>query len=89
MLKFSIKPSLLKKLNKIKKRDKKSYENILKKINEIMNSSDIEHYKNLRKPMQDIKRVHLNTHFVLLFKYKKSEKELEFLDYLHHDEAYL
>ncbi len=89
MHKYEIKSSLLKKLKKIKNKDKTSYNNILNKIKEIINSNDINHYKNLRKPLQDLKRVHINTHFVLLFKYNKKEKIIEFIDYAHHDEAYL
>ena len=53
MHKFEIKPGLYKKLVKLSKKDKKAYEAVIKKINEILNSSDIEHYKNLRYNMKD------------------------------------
>ena len=88
MLKYEIKPSLLKKLNKIRSKDTKAYTNILEKIKEIINSDNIEHYKNLKKPMQHLKRVHVNTHFVLTFNYSKKDNLIEFIDYEHHDKAY-
>mgnify|MGYP001579917146 CR=1 FL=1 len=34
-------------LNKLSKKDKSLYEQVLNKIHEIINSSDIEHYKNV------------------------------------------
>jgi len=89
MREYEIKPSLAKKLKKIKKKDLKSCSNILKKINEIIKSNDVNHYKNLRKPMQHLKRVHVNAHFVLTFKYTEKKDYVEFIDYEHHDDAYL
>ena len=59
----------------------------MKKINEIINSSDIEHYKNLRYNLSDYKRVHIG-HFVLIFKFNKAESLIEFSDYAHHDSIY-
>ena len=38
----------------------------LKKINEIINCEDVEHYKNLTYNMKDSKRVHVG-HSVLVF----------------------
>jgi len=88
MLRYEIKPSLLKKLNKIQSKENKSYLNILEKIKEIINSENIDHYKNLKKPIQHLKRVHVNTHFVLTFNYLKKENLVVFIDYQHHDKAY-
>jgi hypothetical protein len=48
MREFEIKPGLYKKLVKLSKKDKNSYEAVMKKIKEVLNSSDVEHYKNLR-----------------------------------------
>jgi mRNA-degrading endonuclease RelE of RelBE toxin-antitoxin system len=89
MYEYEIKPSLLKKLKKIKNKDIKSYSNILNKINEIISSLDIDHYKNLKKPLQDFKRVHVNSHFILTFSFHKEKHLIEFVDYRHHDDAYL
>lgn len=74
-------------LNKLFKKDKNLYEQVLKKIDEIINSSDVEHYKNLRYNMKDSKRVHIG-HFVLVFEYIRSENKIKFLDFDHHDNIY-
>ncbi len=66
MRKYEIIPSLQKILNKISKKDNATYEQILKKIEEVINSSDIEHYKNLRYSLKDRKRVHIG-HFEPVF----------------------
>lgn len=80
-----IHPDLDKILSKLSKKDKSQYEQILKKIDEIINSSDIDHYKNLRSPLQNYKRVHIG-HFVLLFKIV--ENTIIFRYYDHHDSIY-
>ncbi len=75
-------------ISKLKKKNKKLYENILNKINEIINNPDIEHYKNLRYDMKEEKRVQIG-HFVLVFKYDKREDIVYFDDFDHHDKIYL
>ena len=87
MKKFEIKPELYKKLVKLSKKDKKSYESVMRKIEEIVNSSSVKHYKNLRYDMKDSKRVHIG-HFVLVFSYDKSKDFISFEDYDHHDNIY-
>ena len=87
MREFEIKPELDKKLVKLSKKDKNSYEAVMKKIQEVVNSLDIEHYKNLRYDMKDSKRVHLG-HFVLVFSYDKLNDFVSFEDYDHHDKIY-
>ena len=84
---FEIKPELYKKLVKLSKKDKNAYEAVMKKISEIVNSSDVEHYKNLRYDMKDSKRVHIG-HFVLVFSYNKTRNFVSFEDYDHHDHIY-
>ena len=87
MIKFEIKPELYKKLVKLSKKDKKSYEAVMRKIDEVVNSSSIEHYKNLRFNMKDSKRVHIG-HFVLVFSFDTSKYFIFFEDYEHHDNIY-
>jgi len=87
MYKYEIKPSLQKKLRKIAKKDRKTYEQILKKMEGIINSLDVEHYKNLRNPLQEYKRVHIGS-FVLTFKFDKFNNLISFADYDHHDNIY-
>ena len=88
MTSYEIKPSLRKILNKLSKKDKEIYEQILEKIEEIINSGNINHYKNLRKPLQYLKRVRIRKSFVLTFRYFESEDKVVFYHYDHHDRIY-
>jgi mRNA-degrading endonuclease RelE of RelBE toxin-antitoxin system len=87
MKNYEIKPHLKEILNKLSIKDKVMYERVLKKIEEVINSEDIGHYKNLRYGMKDRKRVHLG-HFVLVFKFLKESGTISFVDFRHHDEVY-
>ena len=49
MTSYRLKPSLRKILNKLSKKDKETYEQILNKIDEIINCENINHYKNISK----------------------------------------
>ena len=88
MRKFSIEDSLKKTILKLSKRDKAMYEALMGKINEVLTCQDVNHYKNLKKPLEDYKRVHIKGHFVLLFKYLSSEDSVLFYDFDHHDKIY-
>ena len=85
-MKYEIHPDLDKTLSRLSKKDKSQHEQILKKINEITNSSNINHYKNLRTPLQAYKRIHIGN-FVLLLKIK--EDIILFRYYDHHDKIYV
>lgn len=74
-------------LDRLQKKDKQLYENLLNKMSEVLNSADIEHYKNLRHNMKDKKRVHIG-HFVLVFKHDKANDFVFFDDFDHHDHMY-
>ena len=87
MRKFEIKPELEKILVKLSKKDKQTYEKIMKKIEEILCSSDIEHYKNLKYGLKRLKRVHVG-HFVLVFSYDNTTDFISFSDFQHHDVIY-
>ena len=66
MHKFEVSDKLKGILNKLSKKDRALYDQIIKKIDEIVHSYDIEHYKNLRYDMKNSKRAHIG-HFVLVF----------------------
>ena len=87
MREFEIKPELGKKLVKLSKKDKTSYEAVMKKIQEVVESLNVDHYKNLRYDMKDSKRVHVG-HYVLVFSYDKAKDFVSFEDYDHHDNIY-
>ena len=74
-------------LGKLQKKDKQLYGNLLNKTNEVLNNSDIEHYKNLRYDMKEFKRVRVG-HFVLVFKFDKMNNLVLFSDFDHRDNIY-
>ncbi len=82
-----IKPHLQRILKKLAKKDSHMYNQVMNKIEEVINSSDVEHYKNLRYDMKDQKRVHVG-HFVLVFQYDKQTNFISFEDFDHHDNIY-
>ncbi|MDO8655677.1 MAG: type II toxin-antitoxin system RelE/ParE family toxin [Nanoarchaeota archaeon] len=87
MYQYEIIPSLQKILHKLSKKEKTTYEQVLGKIEEIINSADVEHYKNLRYSLKEKKRVHIG-HFVLVFTFVKAQNKIIFLDFDHHDQIY-
>jgi len=78
---------LLKLMKKLSKKDKSLYEKLLNKINEIKNSYNVGHYKNLRHDMKNSKRAHIG-HFVLIFQHNKNTNTINFDDFNHHDRIY-
>ena len=88
MREFEIEANLRKILSKLLKREKRRYDIIMSKMDEILTCENVEHYKNLRKPLQQFKRVHINSNFVLVFKYNKKIDTVIFYDFDHHDKIY-
>jgi YafQ family addiction module toxin component len=74
-------------LLKLSKKDKDLFEQVIKKIEEVINSHNINHYKNLRHDLKDYKRVQVGS-FVLVFKYNEKENLIYFIDFDHHDKIY-
>ena len=87
MYNFEVSDQLQKTLSKLSKKDNNLYDQILAKIDEIIHSENIEHYKNLRWNIKKSKRVHIG-HFVLIFQYKKEGDLILFDDFDHHDTIY-
>jgi mRNA-degrading endonuclease RelE of RelBE toxin-antitoxin system len=71
----------------LKRKDKTMYQKIEKKILQIASSDSvsIQHFKNLRSPLSDFKRVHLGS-YVLLFHVQ--EDKIIFEAFEHHDKIY-
>ena len=61
MYEIEIRKSVEKTFHKIAKKDPKQMENIIGKIEEIRTNPH--RYKNLKKPLQHLKRVHIDTQF--------------------------
>ena len=87
---FDLSDELKIKIRKILKKDKEKVEIINKKIKEVVNndSNSIERYKNLRHELKHFKRVHIDKHFVLIFKVDKEKNFILFEDFDHHDKIY-
>lgn len=84
-MRYEIHPDLDKILSKLSKKDIVQFEKILKKIDEIINLDNTDHYKNLRSPLQDYKGIHIG-HFVLLFKLEGDMILFRYYD--HHGKVY-
>ncbi|MBU2099682.1 addiction module toxin RelE [Candidatus Micrarchaeota archaeon] len=88
MHEFEVSQKLQKILKKLSKKDGIRFEIVMKKINEICSSEDIEHYKNLSYVLSEFKRVHIDSSFVLIFRFDKKTKKIKFKDFQHHDKIY-
>lgn len=86
MYSISIRPHLDKILVKLVKKNRKQYEIVMRKIDEIVQNPH--RYKNLRMPLQDWKRVHIDNHFVLTFSIDEQKQTVVFEDYDHHNNIY-
>lgn len=71
---------------KLAKKNPKQLEIIYNKIEEIRKNPT--HYKNLRRPLQHLKRVHIGKSFVLTFSINESDKLIIIEDYDHRDNIY-
>lgn len=83
---LDIKPELDKKLAKLYKKNRKQHDMIISKTEEIVQNP--QHYKNLRAPLQHLKEVHIDKHFVLTFSVDENTKTVTLEDFEHHDEIF-
>ncbi len=88
MRSFAIEERLQKILEKVYKKDIVLYQAFQRKAEEILTCENVNHYKNLRKPLQHLKRIHIIGPFVLTFHYVESEDKIIFYDLDHHDNIY-
>ena len=87
MYRLFVKPCADKIFVKLAKKNPKQLEIINKKIEQIRENPHHD-YKFLRSPLQGFNRVHIDKHFVLVFKILHSEALVEIWYYDHHDEIY-
>ena len=71
---------------KLAKRDKVLFEALTKKVQEIREHP--RHYKPLRAPLQNKRRVHVGGLFVLIFSIDDARNRVRLLEFEHHDNAY-
>ena len=86
MYQYEFRESVEKILKKLAKKNQKQLVIIEKKIEEIILNP--RHYKNLRAPLQHLKRVHIDRSFVLVFSVDETTKKIIIEDYDHHDRIY-
>lgn len=86
MYNLEIRKSVDKVFRKLAKKNKVSFEYINKKILEIRENPY--HFKPLRKPIQDYRRVHIGN-YVLVYSINEKTKTVIIERYKHHDEIYL
>jgi len=86
MYQLEIKEEVDKIFHKLSKKNPKQLRIIDKKITEIKESPF--GYKFLRKPLQGFNRVHIDSHFVLIFKIDHERKVIIIYYYDHHDYVY-
>ena len=86
MYDYMIKPSVDKIFFKLAKKNHKQLMIIYNKIEEIIENPL--HYKNLRKPLQYLRRVHIDKSYVLLFSIDETKKMVVIEYYEHHDKIY-
>ncbi len=86
MYNIKIREGLDKKFSKLSKKNPTQLRIINKKILEIRENPH--RYKNLRAPLNNWKRVHIDKHFVLIFSIDYKTKTVTLEDYDHHDKIY-
>ncbi len=88
--KYDFSDELEETLTKLYKKDRKRYEAIMKKVEEIASRdlNTIDFYKNLRHDEKESKRVHIDKSFVLLFKVFKEKNFILFDRFDHHNNIY-
>jgi YafQ family addiction module toxin component len=86
LYKIEIKDELSIKLKKLQKKNIVQFNAIFKKAEEIQINPH--RYKNLKAPMNHLKRVHIDKHFVLTFSVNDESKIVTLIDYDHHDNIY-
>ena len=88
MYSLEIKEEADKIFHKLSKKNPKQLEIIIKKIKKIReNTNHI--YKFLRKPLQTFNRVHIDNHFILIFKIDHTREIIIIYYYDHHDKVYM
>lgn len=88
MYTYEISKNLERVLFKLIQKNKKQYLAFKKKAKAVTLCDNVDHFKNLRYPLQKYKRVHINKSFVLIFSVDKNKKHIVFEDLEHHDKIY-
>ena len=90
MFKYQLSDKLKGIIRVLNKKARKRSLILAEKIQEIVKNDlkTIERYKNLRRDLKDYKRVHIDRHFVLIFRVDKEKNFILFSDFDHHGNVY-
>lgn len=86
MYRYEFRKTVERIFHKLAKKNPKQLDIIDDKIGEIVKNPN--RFKNLRKPLQHLKRIHIGKSFVLVFSIDESKNLVIFEDYDHHDNIY-
>lgn len=86
MYDLGLRKSVEKSFSKLAKKNPKKLMSIYRKIEEIRR--DPHRFKNLRKPLQYLKRVHIDKNHVLVFSVVESKRMVIVESYEHHDKIH-
>ncbi len=86
MYSLKIKEGVDKTFSKLAKKNRKQLALINSKLQRILDNPY--HFKSLRAPMQNKRRVHIDKSFVLVYEIDEDRKTVILLDYDHHDNVY-
>ena len=86
MHRLAIKEGLDKKFKKLRKKDPELLLTIERKVQDIL--EDPHHFKPLKKPLQNKRRVHIGGSFVLIYEIDEKGKMVTLLEFDHHDNIY-
>lgn len=86
MYNYALRKTVEKTFFKLAKKNPKQLEIIYDKIEEIRR--DPHRYKNLKSPLQHLKRVHIGKSYVLVFSVDDANNLVIIEDYDHHDKIY-
>jgi YafQ family addiction module toxin component len=86
MYELALRKSVERTFSKLAKRDPRLLASTLDKIDEIL--EDPHRFKNLRRPLQHLKRVHILGGYVLVFSIDESQTMVIIEDLDHHDRIY-
>ena len=79
-------PTFLMIVKKFKKKNKQQYDMIVNKTQEICINPH--RYQNPKYPLNNLKLVHIDEHFVLLFYVDEASKTVTLVSFKHHDFTY-
>jgi len=86
LYRLDIADDVYKRLSKLNAKDPELLRKIYKKVGQIRRYPY--HFKPLRSPFQNKRRVHVGGSFVIIYEIEETEKLIKLIAFDHHDKAY-